>query len=133
MKRWSRRALVYIALIAAEVFALFPFWWMITTSLKHQVEIFGGLEFLPQAPTLDNFAAYKRRCTRAGPAVGGALPRQWHRYADDHHECLRHDDLRYIQHGCFQKFISVPSYRSGTGGRHGARTPRHEGQLSPHL
>ena len=57
MKRWSRRALVYIALIAAEVFALFPFWWMITTSLKHQVEIFGGLEFLPQAPTLDNFAA----------------------------------------------------------------------------
>src|SRR2546421_6030095 len=30
---------------------------MITTSLKHQVEIFGGLEFLPQAPTLDNFAA----------------------------------------------------------------------------
>src|SRR5438270_13734287 len=57
MKRWSRRALVYVALIAAEVFALFPFWWMITTSLKHQVEIFGGLEFLPQAPTLDNFAA----------------------------------------------------------------------------
>src|SRR5262249_16993351 len=35
--------------------------------------------------------------------------------------------------GCFQKFISVPSYRSGTGGRHGARTPRHEGQLSAHL
>src|SRR2546428_13579220 len=30
---------------------------MIPTSLKHQVEIFGGLEFLPQAPTLDNFAA----------------------------------------------------------------------------
>jgi len=30
---------------------------MITTSLKHQVEIFAGLEFLPQAPTLDNFAA----------------------------------------------------------------------------
>ena len=57
MKRRSRRALIYLALVAAEVFALFPFWWMITTSLKHQVEIFGGLEFLPQAPTLDNFAA----------------------------------------------------------------------------
>ena len=57
MKSSPRAALVYVALIAAEVFALFPFWWMITTSLKHQVEIFSGLELLPQAPTLDNFAA----------------------------------------------------------------------------
>ncbi|TMC98533.1 MAG: carbohydrate ABC transporter permease [Chloroflexi bacterium] len=57
MKRWWRAALVYLALVAAEVFALFPFWWMITTSLKHQVEIFGGLELVPQIPTLDNFAA----------------------------------------------------------------------------
>jgi multiple sugar transport system permease protein len=51
------RALVYVALIAAEVFALFPFWWMVTTSLKHQVEIFAGLELFPQSPTLDNFVA----------------------------------------------------------------------------
>ena len=51
------RALVYLALVAAEVFALFPFWWMLTTSLKHQVEIFAGLELFPQAPTLDNFVA----------------------------------------------------------------------------
>jgi multiple sugar transport system permease protein len=57
MKGWTRGMLVYVALIAAEVFALFPFWWMITTALKHQVEIFSGLELLPQAPTLDNFAA----------------------------------------------------------------------------
>jgi multiple sugar transport system permease protein len=57
MKRWWRAALVYLALVAAEVFALFPFWWMITTSLKHQVEIFGGLELVPQIPTLDNFVA----------------------------------------------------------------------------
>jgi multiple sugar transport system permease protein len=57
MKISLRAALVYIALIAAEVWALFPFWWMITTSFKHQVEIFAGLELLPQAPTLDNFAA----------------------------------------------------------------------------
>jgi multiple sugar transport system permease protein len=57
MKGWTRGALVYVALIAAEVFALFPFWWMITTALKHQVEIFSGLELLPQAPTLDNFTA----------------------------------------------------------------------------
>jgi len=57
VKRWWRAALVYLALVAAEVFALFPFWWMITTSLKHQVEIFGGLELVPQIPTLDNFAA----------------------------------------------------------------------------
>ena len=51
------RVLVYLALVAAEVFALFPFWWMLTTSLKHQVEIFAGLELFPQAPTLDNFVA----------------------------------------------------------------------------
>jgi multiple sugar transport system permease protein len=40
-----------------EVFALFTFRLMNTTSLKHQVEIFSGLEFLPTAPTLDNFFA----------------------------------------------------------------------------
>ena len=57
MKKGARLALVYAALIAAEVFALFPFWWMITTAFKHQVEIFAGLELLPQSPTLANFAA----------------------------------------------------------------------------
>jgi multiple sugar transport system permease protein len=57
MRSWWRGGLVYAGLIAAEIFALFPFWWMITTSLKHQVEIFSGLELLPQAPTLDNFFA----------------------------------------------------------------------------
>ena len=51
MRGWWRWVLIYGGLIAAEVFALFPFWWMITTSLKHQVEIFSGLEVAPQAPT----------------------------------------------------------------------------------
>ena len=72
MKRRSRRALIYLALVAAQVFALFPFWWMITTSLKHQVEIFGGLEFLPQAPTLDNFAALFDRYN-FGPFLANSL------------------------------------------------------------
>lgn len=72
MKRWWRRALIYLALVAAEVFALFPFWWMITTSLKHQVEIFGGLEFMPQAPTLDNFAALFDRYN-FGPFLANSL------------------------------------------------------------
>jgi multiple sugar transport system permease protein len=54
---WWGRVLIYGALLAAEIFALFPFWWMITTSLKHQVEIFSGLELAPTAPTLDNFVA----------------------------------------------------------------------------
>jgi len=72
MKRWWRPALVYLALVAAEVFALFPFWWMITTSLKHQVEIFGGLEFLPQTPTLDNFAALFDRYN-FGPFLANSL------------------------------------------------------------
>jgi multiple sugar transport system permease protein len=57
MRARLRGVPVYAGLVAAEVFALFPFWWMITTSLKHQVEIFSGLEFLPTAPTLDNFFA----------------------------------------------------------------------------
>ncbi len=26
-----RRVLIYAALLAAEIFALFPFWWMIST------------------------------------------------------------------------------------------------------
>src|SRR5438034_10066881 len=72
MKRRSRRALIYLTLVAAQVFALFPFWWMITTSLKHQVEIFGGLEFLPQAPTLDNFAALFDRYN-FGPFLANSL------------------------------------------------------------
>ena len=72
MKRRGRVALVYLALVAAEVFALFPFWWMITTSLKHQVEIFGGLEFLPQAPTLDNFAALFERYN-FGPFLANSI------------------------------------------------------------
>ena len=57
MRSWWPRALVYVGLIAAEIFALFPFWWMITTSFKHQVEIFSGLELVPRDPTLDNFFA----------------------------------------------------------------------------
>ena len=54
---WWRRVLLYGTLVVAEIFALFPFWWMITTSLKHQVEIFSGLELAPTVPTLDNFFA----------------------------------------------------------------------------
>ena len=51
MRARLRGVPVYAGLIAAEIFALFPFWWMITTSLKHQVEIFSGLEFAPTAPS----------------------------------------------------------------------------------
>jgi multiple sugar transport system permease protein len=72
MKRWWRVAPIYLALVAAEVFALFPFWWMITTSLKHQVEIFGGLELLPQTPTLDNFATLFDRYN-FGPFLANSL------------------------------------------------------------
>jgi multiple sugar transport system permease protein len=72
VKRWWRSALIYLALAAAEVFAMFPFWWMITTSLKHQVEIFGGLELLPQAPTLDNFVALFERYN-FGPFLANSL------------------------------------------------------------
>ena len=47
--------LVYAALAAAIVVALFPFWWMIDTSLKQPVDIFSGVAFWPQHLTFHNY------------------------------------------------------------------------------
>ena len=35
--------------------ALFPFWWMLNTSLKQPVDIFGGVTLYPHHPTTDNY------------------------------------------------------------------------------
>ena len=48
-------ALVYSALVAAMVVALFPFWWMIDTSLKRPVDIFSGVALWPQHLTGSNY------------------------------------------------------------------------------
>jgi multiple sugar transport system permease protein len=49
-----RAALLYIGLILGAVVVLFPFFWMITTALKHPGQAY-SLRLLPDQPTLDNF------------------------------------------------------------------------------
>jgi multiple sugar transport system permease protein len=36
--------------------AIFPFWWMVNTSLKQPVDIFGGVTLYPHHPTGDNYS-----------------------------------------------------------------------------
>jgi multiple sugar transport system permease protein len=46
---------IYAALAFAIVIALFPFWWMIDTSLKQPVDIFSGVQLWPQHITGSNY------------------------------------------------------------------------------
>ena len=46
---------IYAALGVAIVLALFPFWWMIDTSLKRPVDIFSGVSLWPQHVTGSNY------------------------------------------------------------------------------
>ena len=46
---------VYLALGVAILLALFPFWWMLATSLKRPVDIFSGVALWPQQITFDNY------------------------------------------------------------------------------
>jgi multiple sugar transport system permease protein len=48
-------AFVYLTLAVAILLALFPFWWMIDTSLKRPVDIFSGVALWPQQITFDNY------------------------------------------------------------------------------
>jgi len=50
----TRTLLVYVALTVGVVITLFPFIWMVLTSLKGFQELF-NLNFLPSQPTLDNY------------------------------------------------------------------------------
>jgi multiple sugar transport system permease protein len=38
------------------VVVVFPFWWMVDTSFKHPVDIFGGVTLYPHNPTGDNYS-----------------------------------------------------------------------------
>jgi multiple sugar transport system permease protein len=49
------QVLIYLALAVAILLALFPFWWMVDTSLKRPVDIFSGVALWPQQITLDNY------------------------------------------------------------------------------
>ena len=49
------RLCLYLALAAAIFLALFPFWWMVDTSLKRPVDIFSGVALWPQQLTFDNY------------------------------------------------------------------------------
>jgi multiple sugar transport system permease protein len=46
---------LYSSIAAILAIAIFPFWWMIDTSLKQPVDIFGGVTFYPHHPTTSNY------------------------------------------------------------------------------
>jgi len=48
-------AFVYLTLGVAILLALFPFWWMIVTSLKRPVDIFSDVALWPQQITFGNY------------------------------------------------------------------------------
>lgn len=52
------RAATYLILAATSVFMLFPFAWMLVSSLKPFEEIFAGDSFLPRDWTLENYASF---------------------------------------------------------------------------
>jgi ABC-type glycerol-3-phosphate transport system permease component len=49
---------VYFVLVAMSAFMVFPFVWMVVSSLKPFTEIFAGTHFLPQHWTLHNFSSF---------------------------------------------------------------------------
>jgi lactose/L-arabinose transport system permease protein len=51
-------AAVYAVLLAVSAFMVFPFVWMVVSSLKPFEEIFAGNHFLPQHWTLRNFSSF---------------------------------------------------------------------------
>ncbi len=52
------KSAVYVALAATAAFMVFPFVWMAVSALKPFPEIFAGKSFLPEHPTLHNFASF---------------------------------------------------------------------------
>lgn len=50
-----RRALFYILVVAIAIYALFPFYWAFTTSLKTENELFSRATYFPAEPTLKNY------------------------------------------------------------------------------
>ena len=47
---------LYAGLAIILLIVIFPFWWMVDTSFKHPVDIFGNVTLYPHNPTGDNYA-----------------------------------------------------------------------------
>jgi multiple sugar transport system permease protein len=54
-RSWPQWAL-YVVLGLAVLVALFPFWWMLVTSLKQPIDIFAGVSLIPQHLTFSNYS-----------------------------------------------------------------------------
>jgi ABC-type glycerol-3-phosphate transport system permease component len=57
-RRLAVRVLVHVVLIGFSALMVLPFAWMLSSALKPFPEIFAGESFLPQHPTLHNFASF---------------------------------------------------------------------------
>src|SRR6476661_8103952 len=51
-----KRALTWLAVAATILFCLFPFYWLINTSLKTGADL-SSANLLPPSPTLDNYTS----------------------------------------------------------------------------
>jgi multiple sugar transport system permease protein len=57
IRKTSVTVLLYLLLIALSLVVLFPFFWMVTTSLKSGVDMFASPPvWIPNPPTLENYA-----------------------------------------------------------------------------
>ena len=52
----ARQVLLWVAVAAVVVFCLFPFYWLINTSLKSGADL-SGAALLPPSPTVDNYTS----------------------------------------------------------------------------
>jgi multiple sugar transport system permease protein len=50
------RVALYLTIAFILAVAIFPFWWMLDTSLKQPVDIFGGVTLYPHHPTGNNYS-----------------------------------------------------------------------------
>ncbi len=49
------RVALYSSIAVILAISIFPFWWMVDTSFKQPVDIFGGVTFYPHHPTTSNY------------------------------------------------------------------------------
>jgi len=61
MTQAATRAVAYVSLIGLSLLMVFPFLWMLSSSLKPFSEIFAGTSFLPQHATLINYESLFRQ------------------------------------------------------------------------
>ena len=54
-RRRLSRVVLYVVIALILAIAIFPFWWMVNTSFKQQIDIFGGVTLYPHNPTLANY------------------------------------------------------------------------------